>query len=173
MTTYLKIISLFMFGLICNTSLASALTPKDTVNNFYKTYQKTTASGLPSPQEMRLLSPYLSKKLTATIENARAYQADYVIKNPDNKPPFIEGDLFSSLFEGFTNFKLIRHKTIQKIHIITIQFVYIDASKQATKWTDEAIVLKENGRYVIDDIRLLGAGEFNHAGNLQEILLAR
>lgn len=164
-------ISLFLTICIACSEAISAnakTTPsaKQVVYQFYKTYQRTDQSGLPSPADMIQLKPFLSAKLITAIQSARIEQAQFIQKNPTEKPPYIEGDLFSSLFESFTDFSVGKDKISHKTHTITINFVYANAAKKPAQWHDEAIVIKESGHYVIENIRLLGAGAFNSAGNL-------
>jgi hypothetical protein len=40
-------------------------------------------------------------------------------------------------------------------------------------WEDVVLVRKEHDRYVIDDVLLTGAGPFNPAGRLSEVLQVR
>jgi hypothetical protein len=44
---------------------------------------------------------------------------------------------------------------------------------EGVAWDDEAVVIKEDGRYVIDDVLLSGIGPFNPPGRLSTNLESR
>lgn len=91
-------------------------------------------------------------------------------QNPTEKPPYTEGDLFSSLFESFTSFKVGKVKASHNTHTVSIQLVHNTPNQKPYKWHDEAILGKENYRYVINNICLIGAGAFNSSANLLDNL---
>src|SRR5262245_21296747 len=80
--------------------------PAQAVSRFYTAYQKTDHGGLPSPEARKALAPFLTARLRGLLEEAAKVQADYAKRYPDEKPPFADGDLFCSLFEGFTTFEV-------------------------------------------------------------------
>ena len=53
--------------------------------------------GLPTGDAATAIAPHLSAGLKAAIDAARAEQAAFMQEHPDEKPPFIEGKLFTSL----------------------------------------------------------------------------
>jgi hypothetical protein len=44
---------------------------------------------------------------------------------------------------------------------------------EGVAWDDEVVVVKEDGRYVIDDVVLSGIGQFNPPGRLSTNLASR
>lgn len=132
-------------------------TPQSTVEQFYRTYIAHKPAGLPSGQNLARLKPFLSAKLIASIDAANAYSKEYARKNPDDKPPFVDGDYFSALFEGPSSFKVID---------ATPEGVRVEFRYGKTRWIDTVVVIKENGRYVIDDVLFADLGDFNPPGRL-------
>ena len=153
-----------LFVLLITATGAAATSPATAVRNFYTTYLKHRSGGLPDGRELERLRPMLSARLYDSIVAALRYQDSYKKKNPDDKPPFVDGDYFSSLFEGPSSFK-VGETTNDGVRV---NFAYEDA-----RWTDTVVVIQEQGRYVVDDVIFSGVGEFNPAGRLSERLQAR
>lgn len=146
---------------------ASASRPASVVDGFYSTYLPVRAGGLPSGDELRRLQPFLSQRLYGLITAALDEQKDWIEKNPpDEKPPFVDGDYFSSLFEGPSSFQIVRTEEVPEGWHVHVRFRY----DTAPEWEDVIIVKREGGRYVIDDILFSGAGSFNPPGRLSERL---
>jgi hypothetical protein len=156
--------------------------PATTVERFYATYIPNRHGGLPSGAELERLQPFLSQRLHRLIVDAWASNESWAKRHPDEpseageppviyKPPFVDGDYFSSVFEGPKTFKVERAVGNDargwKVHV---QFWH-DADEKG--WKDVVVVRKERGRYVIDDVLFSGAGPFNPEGRLSEILKAR
>lgn len=147
---------------------ATASSPQSLVDQFYRTYIPHKPAGLASGKSLARLKPFLSTKLIASIDAALAYQKDQEKKNPGDMPPFIEGDFFSSLFEGPSSFKSSAAAPDGDTWKVPVHFKY-----EKVQWDDVVIVTKEGGRYVIDDVIFGGAGEFNPKGRLSERLAQR
>jgi hypothetical protein len=146
--------------------------PEILVKRFYATYFETRPSGLPTEAELKILSPYFSSELTALFVRARKYQADYRKRHPDDKPPLIEGDLFSSLFEGPTRFEVGPVEEMDQRSKVTVRFSYVDprAPKDIFRWKDAVIVRRQGNRLVIEDIEFLGDWPFKIGDRLSEVL---
>ncbi|HTT07659.1 MAG TPA: DUF3828 domain-containing protein [Gammaproteobacteria bacterium] len=136
------------------------------VTRFYDKYLERRWIGLPSIKDQKEISPYLSRELSKLLNDARRYEQDYKRKRPDEKPPFVDGCLFASLFEGPQAFKIAQITAIPGGGWqVTVAFSYEDQ-----KWRDIVVVKREGKRYVIDDVLLSGAGPFNPPGRLSETL---
>src|SRR5262249_27215019 len=156
--------------------------PRDTVDRFYATYLPGRQGGLPQGRELEQLAPFLSRRLHGLILAALAYREAWVKRHPDEpskdgappviyKPPFVDGDYFSSLFEGPKRFKVwqsvLDGTEAWEVHV---HFWYEPGTQG---WEDVVLVRREHARYVIDDVLLTGAGPFNPAGRLSEFLQVR
>lgn len=141
--------------------------PEGVVCRFYQVYLETRPVGLPTPEQERLLAPYLTTALLARMVEARDYRAAFEAEHPDEKPPFVDGTLFTSLFEGADRFEVVRSEpTTSGGAVVTVRFGYDDVEP----WEDAVAVVREGGRYAIDDIVFSGVGEFNPSGRLTEVL---
>lgn len=102
--------------------------------------------------------------------DALRYRDAYVASHSaDEKPPFVDGDHFTSLFEGAKAFEV--GGAVAEANgswNVRVRF-----SHDTEKWEDTVVVIQEDGRYVIDDVLFSGAGEFNPSGRLSERLMWR
>jgi len=146
--------------------------PEALVKRFYAAYFDTRPSGLPTEAELKILSPYFTSQLTALFVSARKYQADYRKQHPDDKPPLIEGDLFSSLFEGPTGFEVGPVEEMDQRSKVIVRFSYVDprTPKDVFRWKDAVIVRRQGNRLVIEDIEFLGDWPFKVGDRLSKVL---
>lgn len=150
------IIWLFITGLP-GVSGCSADSPGATVDKFYTVYLKLGTSGLPSRDEEKAMAPYLSERLLHLIDQARLCQEDFGRRHPHDKPPWAEGCLFASLFEGPRHFKIKNVITNSDgSSTVKVRFRF-----ETYEWEDLVIVRRIANRYVIDDFVMQGAGDFN------------
>ena len=159
----------------CTRQMASPMTapcpeggaPDVVVCHFYQKIMDMRLFGLPTPSEQEALAPYLSLGLQRLLDDARTYQEDYATRHPEDKPPFVDGSLFTSLFEGASTFHVTRTEAMPDGDArVFVRFSY----EGSVEWEDSAEVIREQDRYVIDDILLSGAGQFNPGGRLSETL---
>jgi Protein of unknown function (DUF3828) len=143
--------------------------PATPVRDFYAKYVQLNPPGLPTSAQQKTLSPYLSHRLLGLMDAARAYSEQAAKAHPDEKPPFVDGCLFASLFEGPKSFKLGAAVAEGQGTKVKVHFT----ADQGVAWDDEVIVIKEDGRYVIDDVLLSGIGQFNPPGRLSTNLESR
>lgn len=143
---------------------APPATPRDAVSAFYTEYIHQRSPGLPEGPALERMRPMLSERLYGLIANALQYSSDYEKAHPGDKPPFVDGDAFTSNFEGADRFEIVSADGNE----VTVKFHY-----ETSGWNDVVVVKEERGRYVIDDVKFGGAGEFNPAGVLSESLQTR
>ena len=158
----------FLF-VACAALPAAAQDPAASVTGFYARYVALKVDGLPSPAQQRELAPFLSRRLQKLLDDARAYQRKQAKAHPDEKPPWADGCLFASLFEGPMTAEVERTepKAADQWHVV-VNFAHDEA-----RWQDTVVVTREAGRAVIDDVLLGGAGAFNPPGRLSESLRNR
>lgn len=70
--------------------------PSAAVTGFYAAYRAEPFSGLPHGPELARVSKYLSGGLVRTLRTAAVRQAQCIKAHPDDKGPWVEGDLFTS-----------------------------------------------------------------------------
>jgi hypothetical protein len=148
-------------------------TPKAAAKAFYDILIKHKVSGLPTKDAWKELQPRLSPKLISLLEAARAEQAAFMKKNPDEKPPWIEGDLFSSLFEGPQTHREGDASVNSDLAEVPVSFTYTEGGS-TSKWTDTLLFIRGPlGNWLVDDIRYGGGWDFAPKGTLSEGLKAR
>jgi hypothetical protein len=155
----------------CKRKEPSLDAPSPVVVAFYTARIASGTTGAPSAEVLRQFAPLLSDTLTALLRAAGVAEERAINAAPGEKPPFAEGDLYSSLFEGPTKFSLVRDTIAARQRKVVVRFIRVDNGASYT-WTD-TVQLGKKGRYdVIDDIRYGGAGEFGNHGSLRESLEA-
>jgi hypothetical protein len=141
-------------------------TAEGAVCAFYERYLELRPSGLPTAEQQAAFAPWLSERLERGMDAAREVQTAFRTQHPDQKPPLVDGCLFASLFEGPTEFTVGVAVSAGGATRVPVRFRYgADA-----EWQDVIIVTREHDRFVIDDIEFAGAGPFNPAGRLSEVL---
>ena len=138
---------------------------EDVVRRFYTAYIAAKPAGLPEGDALKSLAPFLSERLHALIADANRYSEEQRKRHPDEKPPFVDGDMFTSVFEGPRAFEIVRIEG-NDVHV---RFT----GDPGVTWEDIVVTKDENGRIVIDDVRFSGAGDFNPPGLLSDRLKAR
>jgi hypothetical protein len=144
-------------------------TPYQVTKKFYAQLFYLQIRGLPGDAQMKDISPFLSAEIKRLIARDRQIQARFIKDRPDQKPPWIEGDLFSSLFEGSTAFQPGRVRKRAGQTEVDVNLSYL-ADGQYTKWTDAAVLKRIGGRWVITNIIFKGKWQFKNAGTLLRAL---
>lgn len=145
--------------------------PASAARVFYSELRRLEVTGLPEGESWSLLSPMMSDELVAGMERARAEQADFIKKFPGEKPPWIEGDLFSSLFEGPKTFTILSAKVTGDRAEVPVSCVRTEGGDTA-KWSDTLILIKSAKGWLIDDVRYDGEWDFANTGTLKAALAA-
>ncbi|SMF67070.1 hypothetical protein SAMN02745866_04292 [Alteromonadaceae bacterium Bs31] len=127
----------------------------------YKLY-----SGLPPYGNLRKLEKCMSEDLTHGLKMAKNEQLEFINKNGHSmKPPWIEGNLFASLYEGIHRFKFGSY-IVDGEYIIVPVYMEYGNSKDLTEWID--IVVLKNGKngWLVHDIKYCGTWAFRSTGTL-------
>lgn len=153
----------------CNRPAPAATeSPTHVVTEFYTARIASKLTGAPTPAELARIAPFLSDTLRALLAAADRQRDADMKRAPDEKPAFAEGDLFSSLFEGATAFRLVEDSVGSAGHV-PVRFTYADAN-DTTTWTDTVQVAREHDRYVIADVAYGGTWAFANGGRLRASL---
>ncbi|MEH6420609.1 hypothetical protein [Pseudomonas sp. CGJS7] len=137
---------------------------------FYRMHLQLRASGLPVGEDLARYRPMLSKRLLALMGPAARERDRMIAQEPDLKPPFIEGDLFTSLFEGASEFELGQRKALgPDRETMEIEFSYTEGG-QTSRWKDRVTMLREDGRWKLDDVEYGGSWDFATRGRLSDSL---
>lgn len=140
--------------------------------DFYARIMADAASGLPSKESMSKLAPLMTASMRAAIEKARVRQQAFIAAHPDQKPDFIEGSLFTSLFEGPNALESATAVASGDSAVVEVGFVHAQAGAEAVRWKDQALLRCEEGRWRLDDVRYGGDWDFASKGQLKQALEA-
>jgi hypothetical protein len=145
--------------------------PEDAVAGLYRTLATQQVRGAPSGAQLESIAPYLGEDLREGLRAARELQESERARSPGEKPPFVDGDLFSSLFEGPTRFEVVGDTASEGRHHLAVRFTY-DGASPPVSWQDVAVVELEHGRWVVTDVRYGGDWDFAAKGSLRQSLAA-
>jgi hypothetical protein len=125
--------------------------------------------GIPHGQDKVGISPLLSKRLREKLETAQACQQDYLRQFPLSaeiqKPAWFKAGLFSGNGAlAFPDAEFVDHKEKQRDGSFQV-FVWLSRENAAVPnsspsdsrwktWHASALVKSENGRFVVDEVRL-------------------
>jgi hypothetical protein len=139
-------------------------------NRFYATHAAAPRSGgLPEGATLGRYLPLLSPRLAGLIRQAGAAQARFHAKVKD-APPLIEGDLFSSQFEGFQTYQVGACGGSATAGRCSARLHYQAPGQKPVDWNDDVLLVKAQGQWKIDDIAYRGAFAFGNSGLLSQTL---
>jgi len=147
--------------------------PERIAIGFYTAYLKLPAGGVPSADGRARLRPYISPALEQLLINAAAAEVRHDAATNGQEPPLLEGDPFTSLFEGATEFgepdctEGSGSKASCKVAL-----THADPEGGTAKWTDTLDLVELEAVWRINDIEYGGVGDFGHHGRLTELLKA-
>jgi len=150
---------------------AGNTTPDAVVTAFYQARIASGTRGAPSADELALLAPYLGPELHCLLAAAARFRDRHSAHAPDDKPPFAEGDLYSSVFEGPTRFVLERHELAATRAVIQVRFFYDDRGvADRVGWVDTIHLARHADRWLIEDIEYQLGCDFCSRGRLADNL---
>ena len=137
---------------------------------FYGVYATFHPSdGVPGAKDRAKYHPYLSPALEALLADADAAEQRYAKANKDS-PPMVEGDLFSSLFEGATSVSIGTCEASGATGHCAVNLVYAETGTKPTDWTDTILLVKTPDGWRVDDIAYGGSWAFGNKGRLTATL---
>ena len=137
--------------------------------DFLTMHQRLGNSGLPDAGSMSAYGAFLCPSLTSALRDARVRQEQFRASNPDEKPPLVEGDLFSSLFEGPESYSAAESKIEGSRALVKMDLRHGEGSG-ATSWKDTVVLELDDGIWCISDVEYGGKWPFANRGRLSETL---
>jgi hypothetical protein len=141
----------------------------DITRNLYDAVVALHPLGIPRGQDQIRISPLISKRLREQFQTEQACQADYIRQHLGSaeatKPAWLNAGLFSGGGElALPGADLVDHKEQQKDGSFLV-LVWLsrgnptapDSAAPVSRWRTwhvSALVKSENGRFVVDDVRL-------------------
>ncbi len=147
-----------------------AKTASDVVVQFFTMKEAIGISGAPTAKELAALRPFISDSLANALARADSVRASDQQRAPNDKPSYVEGDLFSSLFEGPSEFFVTRAADDAQSPVRVVVTFTNTQKKPKVEWTDTAIVVRENGHWRLTDIHYGATWDFSNKGALRSQL---
>lgn len=135
------IVMMLLFS--CDNTKSSGTTK--VVNTFYKYYKGKYVGA-----DKGMLSASLAGLIDKALEKEAASAEKIKAAKSTDKPAMIEGDIFTSLNEGYTGFKIGDTKIEGDRAIVTVEFTNKDYNN--TTWKDDVVLIKENSAWKIDNV---------------------
>lgn len=148
---------------------AAETDPARAAQHFYDTLRAQRVEGLPKDKVLDDLVPLMTPELVQLIQEAARIQAVFIKNNPDEKPPWIEGDLFGSLFEGAQQHTIGNALAKEGWAEVPVTMVY-SSGGESVRWTDTLILRRSPQGWLVDDVRYGGDWPFAAKGTLVEAL---
>jgi hypothetical protein len=126
-------------------------------------------TGIPNAAARARLKPTISPALDALLGEAAAAEDKFMTANK-NAPPLVEGDLFSSLFEGVTSFTVSACSGDASSGSCTLALLYDDKSGKPVTWSDTLYLVNQAGGWRVDDVGYGGTWAFGNKGKLKDTL---
>jgi len=164
-----KRLALALF-VLCGAAPARADAMSSAANGFYTlTLGLPRTGGIPDATARMRLAPLLSPRLAKLIGDAAAAETRFARANR-NAPPLIEGDLFSSLFEGAGSFKLGACSGDGQKGQCGVTLTHQDPKQQPVTWTDAVLLVNTPSGWKVDDIAYKAGFQFGNTGLLSDTL---
>lgn len=152
-------------------TLAQTSSPDRMANGFYKLYLQVKPRGIPDVVTREQFDHFLTPSLVDQLENAERAEVRHFNATQNQEPPLFEGDVFSSLFEGATSYKVDTCTVEGPRAYCDVDLTFVEeAGARPTRWSDKLVLIKRIGGWKVDDIRFGGAWDFAQHGSLRATL---
>ncbi len=162
---------IILFALSAAYSEAGEKGPADAVNAFYNAYLKVKPLGIPSAAQLAELSPFITPPLKDLLKSADDAERKYKEETKGEVPPLVQGDVFTSLFEGADAFKVSGCTEKDASSECQVEFSNTNPGDGKTfKWKDAVLLEKTGKGWLISDVKYQGDWDFAVKGTLTEML---
>ena len=155
---------------------APAGDPAAATNAFYAVYgpQVGKGGGIPDAATRLRFSAVLSPRLSKQLADAAAAQARLTAKVKNAVPPVLEGDIFSSLFEGATGWKVGACQGDGSNARCQVTLTHVSPAgrppAKPAQWNDTVLLTNGPGGWKVDDVIYDAAFAFGNTGRLSSML---
>ena len=165
------LIALLIFFAGVTPTFAQTSSPDRVAKGFYRLYLQVKPRGIPDGATRRQFDRFLTLSLVDQLENAERAEVRHFKATQNQEPPLFEGDLFSSLFEGATSYKVDSCTVEGPRAYCDVDLTFMEeAGAKPTTWTDKLALVKRIGGWRVDDIQFGGAWDFAQHGSLRATL---
>jgi hypothetical protein len=139
-------------------------------NAFYTAYAALPhGGGIPDATARVRYTPLLSPRLNLLLSQAVTAETRFQAKVKD-APPLIEGDLFTSLFEGATGVKLGACSGDARAGRCAATLTHSDPKQKPVSWSDTVMLVNTPAGWKVDDIAYNAGFQFGNTGTLSDTL---
>ena len=164
--------------LLASPGFAQGADPVVAVNAFYAIYagQQAQGGGIPDATSRLRYSGVLSPRLNKQLLEAARAQDKLTAKVHNAVPPMLAGDIFTSLFEGATAWKVGACAGDAKIQRCTVALTHAEAAPAGRKpekpanWSDTVVVVSTPAGWKVDDVAYDANFAFGNTGKLSQML---
>lgn len=137
---------------------------------FYAAYKSVQEGGVPDSAGRQRLHPFISESLEKLLSDASAAEDAFAANTKGQSPPLIEGDLFTSLFEGATSFKIGVCNSSGNKGTCAAELTYTSPNEKPVVWTDTVYLTNTGSGWRVNDIGYGGTWAFGNKGRLSDTL---
>jgi hypothetical protein len=139
-------------------------------NDFYAVYGSQHGGGIPDAGGRARYAAVFSARLNKQLANAAAAQMRFDAKVKGAAPPLIEGDLFSSLFEGATGWTVGACSDDGKTARCPVSLTHAEKTAKPVRWKDTLILTNTPSGWKVDDVLYDAGFAFGNTGKLSDML---
>lgn len=148
---------------------ATSQGPDAVTLDFLTMHQRLGNSGLPAVDALNAYDAFLCPALGGALRAAKVRQEQFKASRPDEKPPLVDGDLFSSLAEGPEFWSVAESRIGGDSAVVVLDLSHGEGSR-ATRWRDSMILQLDDGVWCIADVEYHGQWPLANKGRLSETL---
>lgn len=139
---------------------------------FYAAYSTFHPSdGIPDAKGLAKYRPYISPPLDRLLLDGEAAERRFSAATKNMSPPLIEGDLFTSNFEGATSYRIGPCNSDADAAHCAVTLGYRGSNDaKPLDWTDTIWLVRTMAGWKVDDIAYGGNAAFGNKGRLKETL---
>ncbi len=153
----------------CNSGSSDEQRQAEVVSQFYRIHLHNNAPGLPSEEELKQFKPLLSHSLHALLTQAETAEVRYHAVAGPHAAPLLEGDLFTSLYEGATSFAVQSCDSDEARSACQVALRYQKDGADES-WNDKILLVREEQQWRIDDIEFIGNDQSSQREYLTDTL---
>jgi hypothetical protein len=150
--------------------VADSAALSQTAVGFYAAYKAIPPGGIPDATARARLRPFLSPVLDRLLAEGEAVEGRYKKATKNMSPPLVEGDLFTSLFEGATTFRVGACETDAHGGHCQVLLGYNNGKDKPLAWTDTVYLVRAGAGWGVDDIAYGATWSFGNKGRLTATL---
>ncbi len=139
--------------------------PEQIAETFYRALRANPLMDLPASEALRPFRPLMQQSLLRRLEKAHAVDQTIRTSALIATPPALQGSLFTSLAEGFTDFELIECQTRKLVSRCQFRLSYAQ-QEESIEWQDELRLRRGRLGWQVEDVAYGGDWAYAASGTL-------